>query len=74
MDKSIKFRAQPLFLFMMNLLRKAFFATVFFLPPRHQGTKKHKEMNINSIILVNPSCLGVLVAYFIFRLIRVTQH
>jgi hypothetical protein len=47
---------------MMNLLRKAFFATKFFLPPRHQDTKKHKEMNINSIILVNPSCHQVFFA------------
>jgi hypothetical protein len=28
------------------------------MPPRHQATKSHKAFNINSIVLVNPWCLG----------------
>ncbi len=32
------------------------------MPLRHQDTKRHKELNIRCITLVNPWCLGVLVA------------
>ena len=32
------------------------------MPPGHQDTKLHKDLNINKKILVDPLCLGVFVA------------